>query len=676
MRRRTWALSVLGAALFVAISLLGGSAFWVAMNGANDLTISGKAEVARADPVEEDNGWSSYGRDPGGSRYSSASQITPQNVSTLQVAWSMNTGALEGKGDAAKSTAFEATPILVENKLIFCTQFNEVVAVHPATGAVIWRHDPKVATDRKPTNQYTCRGISFWKDSNKENGVCAKRIISGTVDSRLIALDADTGVSCDDFGHGGAVEIEPDIRLRWPGEFQITSAPAIIGDTVITGSSIGDNLRQHAPLGTVHAFDTRTGALKWRFNPIPRDPNDPLRTNWKGDSADTTGAANTWSTISVDVKRNLIFLATSSPSPDHYGGNRIGDNRHANSIVALNADTGKVVWSYQLVHHDLWDYDLPAQPGLYTIWRDGKEHDVVAVVSKMGLVFVLDRDTGKPFLPIEERPVPQTDVKGEVTSPTQPFPVAPEGLVSSVTQPDKAFGITLWDKYYCSRKISSLRREGLYTPPSVQGTMIYPFLAGGANWGSAAYDPQRNLMIINMSNLAGAIKLVPKSKPDAGATDAVLDGMEEAPMEDTPYSLSYETLVSPLGLPCTPPPWGVLAAVDLGTGEIVWRRPHGTTEDLAGGLALSFGTPTIGGPIVTKTGVIFIGAAMDDYLRAYDIESGRELWKGRLPAGGQATPMTYMFEGRQYVVLAAGGHSFSGTRLGDTVIAYTLPLQK
>ncbi len=671
--RRGWTLIALATAIVLSANILGGSAFWLVVGGVSNLTVSGTAKIIRESPSGTGDTWTAYGGDAGGSRYSSADLITPGNVASLEVAWTMNTGALAGKGDAAKRSAFEATPILADEKLVFCTPFNEVVALDPATGGVLWRHDPQVATDRKPSNQYTCRGVSSWKDSQREEGVCSRRIFTGTVDSRLIALDAEIGVPCGDFGTMGTVQIEPDIALRWPGEIQINSAPAIIGDTVITGSSVADNFRQHEPLGTVHAFDARTGAAKWQFDAIPRNPGDPLRADWKGTSADQTGAANTWATISVDAARNLVFLATSSPSPDYYGGNRIGDNRHANSIVALNGETGKVVWSYQLVHHDIWDYDLPAQPGLYSVWKDGKAHDVVAVATKMGLIFVLDRDTGKPFLPIVERPVPQTDIEGEVTSTTQPFPITPLPVVPSTLKPGEAFGLTALDKLYCASRIGALRQEGLYTPASENGTLIYPFIGGGANWGSAAFDPNRNLMIINMSNLGGEIRLVRKTAPDTGLVGSVTDGLEEAPMEGAPYSLKYETLVSPLGLPCTPPPWGVLAAIDLATGEIVWRKPHGTTEDLAGGLAFNFGTPTIGGPIVTGSGLIFIGAAMDDYLRAYSVATGEELWKGRLPAGGQATPMTYEYKGRQYVVVAAGGHSMSGTRLGDSVVAYALP---
>ena len=661
------------AAVFLAVSVLGGSAIWFVLGLSDDLDIDGRAQQVRDSPNDLGFTWAAYGGDEKGSRYSSASQITPANVDRLEKAWTFQTGALEGRDEVRTRTAFEATPILVEDRLIFCTQFNEVIALDPGTGTELWRYDPKVAISSRPANQFTCRGVSYWRDTEETNKPCASRIFSGTLEARLIALDAKTGEPCLEFGGGGSVQVEPSLALRWPGEFQITSAPAIIGDVVITGSAIGDNLRTVAPLGTVHAFNVRTGEPIWTFNPVPQDESDPARASWLGDSADRTGHANVWSTISVDRERGLVFLPTSSPSPDYFGGNRVGDNRYANSVVALDGKTGKVEWHFQTVHHDLWDYDVPAQPGLYEVWKDGQAHDVVVQATKTGLVFVLDRTTGQPFLPIEERPVPQGGVDGEVLSPTQPFPVNPSSIVPSSLEPSEAFGITLWDKLTCATRIRSLRRDGLFTPPTEKGTLAFPFTGGGANWGSTAYDPSRNLLIVNMSNIASYVRLTKRTDvEEIGAS--IEDGAEFAPMEGAPYLMSRGLVLSPLGLPCSPPPWGVLAAIDLAEGKIVWRRTLGTTEDLVpGGLALGFGTPNIGGPAVTASGLVFIGAALDNYLRALEIETGRELWKGRLPAGGQATPMTYMYRGRQFVVIAAGGHGSAGTATGDALVAFALP---
>lgn len=660
--------------VFIGISFLGGSAVWVVLGLSNDLIIEGDAKIVRAVPPGYSTQWSAYGGDKFGTRFSAAEQITIDNVTNLQPAWQFQTGAFKGREAVKGQSAFETTPILVEDSLVFCTQFQEVISLDPATGAENWRYDPQVPIDVQPGNQYTCRGVSYWQDHtvNTET-LCASRLFVGTVDSRLISLDAKTGKLCTDFGVAGEVKVKPSETLRWPGEYQITSAPAIIGDIVITGSAISDSLRTKAPFGTVHAYNVRTGELKWRFNPIPQNPDDPASKSWAADSAKQTGHANVWSTISVDEERGLVFLPTSSPSPDYYGGNRVGDNRYANSVVALNGETGDVVWHFQTVHHDLWDYDVPAQPGLYEVFRDGEVHDVVAQVTKTGMVFVLDRDTGKPFLPIEERAVPQGGVVGEVLSPTQPFPINTPPLVNHRLDPDDAFGITIWDKWACSDKIEALRGEGLYTPPSLGGTLTYPFPGGGANWGSAAFDPARNLLVVNMNNVASFARLNKRSG-DEPVFGALQDGAEFAPMEGAPYTLTRGLLTSPLGLPCSPPPWGVMVAVDLSTGEIVWRQKIGTTEDIApGGLALKLGTPNIGGPAITQGGLIFHSGTLDYYLRAYDINTGHELWKDRLPAGGQATPMTYVYKGRQYVVIAAGGHSFTGTKPGDYVIAYALP---
>ncbi len=673
---RRWVLFACVAIVTVlSASLLGGLTVHGLVRSADRLTIEGQADVVRPIPPSFGEGWSAYGGDPMGTRFSTARTINRETVGGLAVAWTYQTRALDGRTAVRDRTTFQATPILVEGKLIFCTPFNEVIALDPSNGREIWRHDPGVPLDGRPANQFTCRGVSSWRASDDgDAGPCASRILAATVDARLIALATATGRRCEDFGSDGEVRIEPDIALRWPGEFQITSAPAVIGDVVVTGTAIGDNLRTEAPKGTVFAFDVRSGDLKWRFDPIPSDPSDPAHATWQGGSSLRTGHANVWSTISADPSRNLVFLPTSSPSPDYYGGNRIGDGAYANAVVALNADTGEVVWHFQTVHHDVWDYDLPAQPGLYEVWRDGRPHDVVAQVTKTGLLFVLDRDTGEPFLPVEERAVPQGAVSGEVLSPTQPFPTSTPPIVPNRLDPDKdAFGLTLWDRAACARRLRAYRHDGLYTPPTEEGTLTYPFMGGGANWGSTAYDPTRNLLVVNMSNLAGFVRLTRKSE-DGTTAERIEDGSELAPMEGAPFAMQRGMVMSPLGLPCSPPPWGILAGIDLATGEIVWRRPLGTTRDLApGGLALPLGTPNLGGPMITASGLVFIGAAMDDYLRAFDVETGEALWKGRLPAGGQATPMTYVHEGRQYVVIAAGGHARAGTRIGDHLVAFALP---
>lgn len=657
----------------IAGLFLTGSLAWWAMGFGDRLVIDGRAEAsAPADPAAS-TGWRAYGGDPGGSRYSAASEITPENVAQLQTAWEFRTRAFEGREDVIDRTAFENTPILVDDKLVLCTPFNEVIAVHPGTGAEIWRFDPKIDKTQRPANQFICRGVSQWRDAAAAQGAaCATRILTGTNDSRVIALDAATGRPCTDFGVNGEVKVEPSMALRWPGERQITSAPAIVGDVVVVGSAISDNLRVAAPAGTVHAFDVRTGALRWTFDPVPRDPADPAYATWAGGKAPVEGHANVWSTISVDEKRGWVFLPTSSPSPDFFGGLRPGDNRYANSVVALEGATGRMIWHYQTVHHDIWDYDLPAQPGLYTITIDGKPRGVVAQAAKTGFVFVLDRDTGQPVLPVEERETPRGAAPGEVLAATQPFPVKPGLIVPDRVKPEDAFGITGIDKAICADLIRKARVEGLFTPPSEQGTLMVPFTGGGANWGSTAFDASRNLLVVNMNNLGHLIRLVPNDKDEE--TMELSEDAEYAPMEGAPLGMTRELLTSPLGLPCTPPPWGVIAGVDIAKGEIVWRRVLGTTRDLAPmGIEVETGAPNLGGPAITAGGLIFITAAFDGYLRALSVETGKELWKTRLPASSAATPMSYVWEGRQYVVVAAGGYGNLDSRMGDHVIAFALP---
>jgi len=616
--------------------------------------------------------WPFYGADAGGQRYSKAAQITTANVDRLVSAWTYRTGDLAARPDAVGRSAFEATPVLAGGQLLFCSPFNEVIALDPESGAERWRFDPEVATDYRPANQFTCRGVTAWTDPQAATGAaCAMRVFMGTVDGRLLALDAGSGKPCAQFGPGGTVLIDPGMALVGPGEFQITSPPVVADGVLIVGSSIGDNVRANAPKGTVRAFDARTGAPRWDFDPIARGA-EQHPADWPAGVAEPTGHANVWAPMSVDEARGLVFLPTSSPSPDFFGGLRAGDNRYANSVVALHAETGAVAWHFQIVHHDVWDYDLPAQPSLVTLQRDRRSVDALVQVTKQGLVFVFDRATGKPLFDVEERPVPQDGAVGEVLSPTQPIPVAPPPLAPQSLGANEAWGLTPWDRAACRRQIESARAEGLYTPPSAQGTLLVPFTGGGANWGGAAFDPASQTLYVNTSRAAHRITLIPAEGYEAAS--AADPDAEISPQRGTPWAMRRDLLLSPLGLPCNPPPWGMLTAVDLGSGTIRWESVLGTVRDLAPiPLTMKWGTPNFGGPIVTAGGVVFIGATMDDYLRAFDAKTGAELWKGRLPAGGQATPMTYVWNGRQYVVIAAGGHSTAGTRPGDSVVAFALP---
>ena len=660
-----------GVAIAIVAALFLGGSLPSHLWGESALNVDGVASRRDGAAAFESEGWAHYGGDAGGVRYSNLQSITPENVHDLKIAWEYRTGDGERPIGLRRQAASEATPILVGDKLVFCTPFNEIIALDPGGGEEQWRFDAKINLEQRPANQFVCRGVAHWRGEALADEPCVTRIFMATNDSRLIAVDAETGEACRDFGDAGKVAITPDIDLVWPGEFQFTSPPVVVGDTVVIGSAISDNARVKAPKGVVRAFDARTGAAKWAFDPIPRAPSAMTEQNWRGESPPVEGHANAWAPMSVDAERGWVFVPTSSPSPDFYGGLRPGDNRYANSVVALDGETGAVVWSFQIVHHDVWDYDLPAQPTLLTVWRDGRAHDVVAQVTKTGHVFVLDRDTGEPFLPVEERAVPASDVPGEVLSPTQPFPVKTPALVPNELTPEDAFGLTWFDRQACRRKIADADAEGLFTPPSTRGTILYPANSGGANWGGAAFDPARNVLIVNMSNIAHLVRLIPAD--DVGPLRELHHDAEISPQIGAPYGMRRDVLLSPIGLPCTPPPWGVIAAVDLGTGDLVWRKKFGTTKDIAGGIALPFGTPNVGGPVATAGGLVFIGAAMDNYLRAFDLETGAELWKGRLPAGGQATPLTYDWEGRQYVVIYAGGHARMTTTLGDSVVAFALP---
>jgi quinoprotein glucose dehydrogenase len=631
------------------------------------LSLTPVAAYGQQQPKDE---WPAYGRDAGGSRFSPAAQITRSNVNQLHVAWTYHTGAIP-QTSAGRKSAFEATPILVDGVLYLSTPFNRVVALDPQTGAERWTYDPKV----NPAGSYsevTSRGVSTWRDSRTRQ----RRIFVATIDARLIAIDAATGQACKDFGSDGQVDLTRDVRLTDRGDYQVTSPPAVIGDLLIVGSSIGDNRGVEIERGVVRAYDARTGQLRWSWDPIPKDGKDPARQSWQGESATRTGAANAWSIISVDARRGLVFVPTGSPSPDFYGGERKGDNHYANSVVALRAATGQVAWHFQVVHHDLWDYDVAAQPMLITIKRRGRRIDAVAVGTKIGHLFLLNRDTGKPLFAVEERRVPQTNVAGEQSSPTQPFPTLPHAVVPQRLTPDDVWGLTPADKDACRERLKKLRAEGVFTPPSIEGTLIFPGNVGGMNWSGMAYDVARNLIIVNTNRLATVARLIPRdeyTRMRAAHEGERLKG-EFAQQKGTPYAMYREPFVSPSGAPCNAPPWGALSAIDATTGALRWEVPLGMIPQL--GMfpkASEWGSLNLGGAVVTAGSLVFIAAAMDTYLRAFDVETGKEVWKAELPASAQAAPMTYEIGGKQYVVICAGGHGKLGTKRGDAVVAFALP---
>ena len=616
-------------------------------------------------------GWPVYASDPGGSRYSPLDEIRPENVRQLRVIWEYHTGDLASEAPAWRNHSFQATPILVEDALYLCTPRSRVVSLDAETGAERWVFDPEVDLSLGHYN-LNCRGVAHWRDPEAGPGeACADRIYVASADARLVAVDARTGERCRGFGTDGEVGFWQDVPLRQRGEYGISSPPVVAGDAIVLGSSVAENRRVDMPSGLVHAFHARTGARLWTWDPIPKDAGDPARATWEGDSADRTGAANVWSLASYDPARDLVFVPTSSPSPDWYGGERLGDNRHADSLVALRASTGERIWSFQTVRHDLWDYDLASQPVLIDLPVDGRLVPAVAQATKTGNLFLLDRETGRPLVPVEERPAPASNVPGERTAASQPFPTWPPPLAPQGLSPDGVWGLTPWDRGKCRERVRAMRSEGLYTPPSFEGSVVFPGTAGGSNWGSVAWDARRRILVANTSRVANTIQLFPDgAAPERGPFDYV------GRMGGTPYLFRFGVLISPWGIPCNPPPWGALTALDLEARRVLWEVPLGTTRDLAPlGIALPWGTPNMGGPLVTAGGLVLIAATMDDYLRAFDLATGEELWKGRLPAGGQATPMTYRVreDARQLVVIAAGGHAQLRTRRGDSVIAFGLP---
>jgi len=607
--------------------------------------------------VKPDAGWPNYGNDGGGTRHSPASQIDRGNVAQLKTAWSYRTGALPHDAELDKKATFEATPIVVDGRLFLSTPYDHVIALNAETGTKLWEFDPKLELPYG-ASEVTSRGVSAWRDARaRADKPCALRIFIGTLDARLIALDGATGKRCSDFGVDGEIDLTNSVRLRDPGDYQVTSAPAIYKDLVITGSSLGDNRAVTVERGIVRAFDARTGNLKWTWDPIAP---------WAYQTTPRTGAGNAWSTISVDEDRGLVFIPTGSASPDYYGGIRKGDNKWANSVVALRAATGEFVWGFQVVHHDIWDYDVASQPTLFT-WKNNTP--AIAITTKMGRVFVLNRLTGTPLFPVEERPVPKSDIPGEESWPTQPASTI--SLVPEKLSVEDAWGINPQEKQWCAEKIKAARAGEIYTPPSLQGTLVYPSNVGGVNWGSGAYDPQRHLLFVDTNRLPIFVKMIPKdelAEARKNASDSDRLHGEFARQTGAPFAMFRTPLLSPSKLPCNAPPWGTVAAVDLYEGKKVWDVPLGSF--LPG---MNTGTITLGGPMASAGALVFTGAAMDNYIRAFDSETGKEVWKFELPAGGQATPMTYTLRGKQYLVIAAGGHGKLGTKQGDYVIAFTLP---
>jgi len=600
-----------------------------------------------------DNQWRSYGHDPGGKRFFPLAQINRENVGRLAVAWTYRTGEIAlGNQDRA----FECTPIVVDGVLYFSTPSSRVMALDAETGRERWVFDPQAGAGKRQFLQH--RGVAFWESRDGRD----RRILYGTFDGKLVALDAETGKLSRGFGKAGIVDLRQGVADRWPElQYAVTSPPAIYRDLAIVGSLVPENPGK-GPSGVVRAFDVRSGRLVWKFNTIPQ-VGEPGAETWQtGSSEDRTGA-NVWSIVSIDTENGLALLPVGSAAYDFYGGDRQGNNLYANSLVALDAATGKIRWHFQAVHHDIWDYDLAAQPILVTLQREGRAVPAVVQLTKMGLVFVLNRLTGEPLFPIVEKPVPSSQVPGEAASATQPFPSKPQPLSRlSMTESDLS-RVTPESERYCRDLFSRTKGRAVYSPLGVDLTLYLPGTLGGGNWSGGSFDPRTGYLYVN-TNEVGAIGYM-RRQPEGSP----------APYRRASEWGEYARFWDPNRWSCSKPPWGLLHAINLTTGETAWKVPLGKVEELEARGVTGTGTLSLGGTIVTAGGLVFVAGTNDSRLRAFDSGTGRLLWETRLEASGHATPATYLGlrTGRQYVVIAAGGGGYFSKEMSDAVVAFALP---
>ena len=634
-----------------------------------------------APPVTEGPGWPTYAGSEGGTRYSPLNQINRSNVEDLEIAWIYNAGHLEREPQLRPMVGFQVTPILLPEEagrhLVLCDPLNRIMALDPATGEERWLFDPEI--DLRPfAGRFNCRGVTYWRDTEAADAdACAHRLILATNDRRLVAVDARGGEPCADFGEQGFVDVTPIILQLQPARqlltMQLNSPAAVVNGVIIVGGT-ADKFKDASSMnGAVRAFSARTGEHLWTFDTLIREPADDSES-----SAWHVGGANAWINMSWDSERDLVFIPTASPAPNFYGGKRPGDNLYANSVIVLRAATGELVWHFQVLHHDLWDWDLPTNPILAEITRDGEKVPVAMQLTKQGMIFTFHRYTGEPFFEIEERPVPTDGMPEDDVSPTQPFPVKPPPLVRHGIGPEDAWGLTPYDRGKCRELIESMRYGPIYTPPTTEFTLMMPNVGGGMNWGGGAFDPASNILVTPVGQSPYRLRLIPNEEIDPVAGRLPTAGLPIGPpgyIEGTDYGLEQGPLFSPFMMPCTEPPWGKLVAVDMAAGEILWEVPLGLVDKLSPiPVPLRWGTPFAGGPIATGGGLVFIGATADERFRAYDTETGELLWEFEGPTSANATPMTYMAGGKQYVVVATGGHNWVYPfKKGDSVVAYSLP---
>jgi quinoprotein glucose dehydrogenase len=643
-------------------------------------------QVGRAGAKRSAEEWTAFGGSNLAQRFSTAEQITPANVGRLEQVWEFNTGD-EAPTDRVYY-AFQNTPLKIGDSLYVCSSANQVFALDPATGRQQWHFDPQIDPDAmEPLFSVACRTLGYHEMTEPQpNQQCPRRILLATVDSRLIALNASTGEICSDFGDNGTVDLADGMGNQAIGLSSSTSGPAIVGDLAIIGQQVSDNQRRDAPSGVTRAYSAITGEFAWAWD-AKRTENtqQPLAEGeiWP------QGTPNVWTLISADEDLGLVYLATGNAANDHWGGDRDPeDEEFTSSVVAVEAETGVTRWHFRTVDHDLWDYDLGAQPTLLDMQIDGELRRVLVQGAKTGSVFVLDAATGEPLFPVERRAAPQGAVEGDWTAPSQPqssyfpnFAGAP-GREPERIDESHLFGLTPFDALFCRIQFNRMRYEGIFTPPTDRGDgmLLLPGTIGGLNWGGVSVNPEQQILITNNSRLPNRVKLYPREQVDDQPIGRGGNRPDQdiAPQAGAPFGVDRPMWLSPLGVPCIAPPWGYLSATDLRTGRLLWSQPLGTGFDMGplgipSRVKIRIGTPNIGGSVNTSTGLTFIGAAQDDYLRAFDTHTGELLWDGRLPAGGQASPMTYMHNGRQFVVIAAGGHARLETKTGDSVVAFALP---
>lgn len=633
----------------------------------------GKAPMSTASNATVDktgNEWREFGRTASGDRFSPSNEITPQNVSKLQVAWTYRTGDIKENYPNTKAAfMFEATPIKVGETLYICTPHNIIIALDAATGKEKWRHDPK--TDDFGVAMMVCRGVTYYETTAKVAD-CPQRILVGTIDGRMIAVDAQTGQRCQSFGKNGEIDLREGVGQFDPGFQYATSPPQMIGDVAVIGGFVLDGVSTQMPSGVVRGYNAQTGKLEWAWD-MGRTEGGPLK---QGETY-TQGTPNAWTPFSADPALGLVYVPTGNRTPDYYGAERTeAEDKYSTSVVALDGKTGAVRWHFQTVHHDLWDYDNGSQPVLLDAQTDAGAVPAMILPTKMGEIYLLDRRTGEPLTKVEERPAPKGDIPGERYSPTQPWSVGMPNFAKEPLFEKDMWGATPLDQMLCRIDFKSMRYEGRYTPPSTVKTLQFPGNFGVIDWGSVAVDLDRNIMVVNTSAMPQTARLVPREEANKRPISDLKKGhLGLSPQFNTPYAVDFAPFFSKLGLPCTSPPWGQLHGVDLKTKKIIWSAKLGSTQDHA---PLGIGVPgvfNLGGAAISKGGVTFIGATIDKNLRAFDTQTGKLLWTGRLPAGPQAGVMTYTSSqtGKQYVVIAAGGHAFMKTAPGDYVIAYALP---